>query len=315
MARLTVLGLILASTSTAVADSAIDVAAPPAVANRHQAIVGGTDVAPGMWPDTVAVLGKTGVCTGTLIAPDVVLTAGHCADITPTYVVANTTNYAVSGGAKVAVLRTVAYPDWDHTYDVSVIILSQPINSVTPRRIGTACSYDEFQPDTMVRLVGFGATDAGGATSNTHLKEAMTAVVDPVCSGPYGCNKVVAPGGEFVAGGSGNADSCFGDSGGPVYLETERGPILVGAVSRGVNNSATPCGGGGIYVRTDNIIQWIEDTAGHAVMKDDCVGAAPMDAADAPTDEVGCNATGTGSASLAFSVLALGLAVARRRRR
>ena len=43
-----------------------------------------------------------------------------------------------------------------------------------------------------------------------------------------GCNPNVAPGGEFIAGGSGTADSCFGDSGGPVYLDTPAGPVLIG---------------------------------------------------------------------------------------
>ncbi len=323
MSRCILVGASLASLVVAVAvahaDSQSDPSPPPAALQREQAIVGGSDVPAGKWPDTVAVLGKTGVCSGTLIAPDVVLTAGHCADITPTYVIANTTNYAVTGGAKVAVARTVAYPNWDKTYDISLIMLSQPINSVTPRRIGTACTYAGFAADTLVRLVGFGATDAGGASANTHLKEAMTLVVDPTCSGPYGCNHSVQPGGEFVAGGSGTADSCFGDSGGPVYLETERGPIVIGAVSRGVNNAATPCGGGGIYVRTDKIIQWIEDTAGKAVMKDECIdetaAGSDSDTQDPATDEVGCNAAGAGSGSLAFGALALGLALSRRRRR
>ena len=282
-----------------------------------QAIVGGSDVPAGKWPDTVAVLGETGVCTGTLIAPDVVLTAGHCADINPLTVIANTTDYAKAGGAKVKVARTVAHPDWDSTYDVALIILSQPITSVAPRAIGTSCSFREVAADTQVRLVGFGATDFQGVASNTSLKEAMTAVIDPTCSGGFGCNTSVAPGGEFVAGGTGTADSCFGDSGGPVYLDTSRGPILIGAVSRGVNNAATPCGSGGIYVRTDKIAQWIEETAGKDVLKDDCVGAESNDAGEQEpsADEVGCSATGSGTSTLGFGALALGLALARRRRR
>src|SRR6185312_1903971 len=34
-------------------------------------VVGGTNVPPGQWPDTVAVLAENAMCTGTLIAPDV----------------------------------------------------------------------------------------------------------------------------------------------------------------------------------------------------------------------------------------------------
>ncbi len=336
MSRCTFLGVFLASTSSlALADSRLDVTSTPSLAQRSEVIVGGTDVPPGKWPDTVAVLGETGVCTGTLIAPDIVLTAGHCADITPTTVLANTTDYSAGGGARASVQRTVAYPNWENTYDVSVIVLSSPINSVTPRRMGTSCSFSTFNPNVMVRLVGFGATDMEGEASNSQLKEATTAVVDPMCSSGNGCNTAVAPGGEFIAGGTGTADSCFGDSGGPVYLDTPRGPIVVGAVSRGVNNSATPCGGGGIYVRTDKIIDWVEETTGKTVMKDECVAGpddtgtgtgsgsgsgSGVDGEESAFDDTvvgGCSVgggSGSGS-SLAIGGVVLALALARKRRR
>jgi len=319
MSRSTIVGVVLACTAS-VASAASDGASPvgPGSGDGTSAVVGGSDVPEGKWPDTVAVLGKRGICSGTLIAPDVVLTAGHCADIEPVSVVANTIDYAGNSGTKVNVARTVAYPDWENSYDVSVIVLGTPINAVTPRRIGTACSFDAFAPSTPVRLVGFGATDMQGATTNTHLKEAMTAVVDPTCADGHGCNPSVAPGGEFVAGGTGNADSCFGDSGGPVYLDTPRGAILVGAVSRGVSGAATPCGGGGIYVRTDKIIPWIEETTGRTVAKDECTAetystGAPDDTGDGADASTGGCSTSGGSSSLVFGLLALGFAVSRRR--
>ncbi len=315
--RCTILLVLLASASIAAAESN-DGSAARAAEDRTSAIIGGDMVPDGKWPDTVAVLGASGTCTGTLIAPDVVLTAGHCADLEPTTVVANTTDYA-SGGTRVAVLRTVAHPEWATTYDVAVVVLAKPITGVTPRRIATSCTYQQFRDTTMVRIVGFGATSMDGKATNTRLREAMTQVTDPMCSAESGCNKKVAPGGEFVAGGTGTADSCFGDSGGPVYLDTERGPIVVGAVSRGVDNTATPCGGGGIYVRTDKIISWIEETAGKDIAKDDCTAAdgtpymAEADADASATDGGGCSATRGSSAGLGLLAFA-GLALRRRRR-
>src|SRR3954471_22340613 len=203
MQRWLVLATLFATATFSTIAAAEDAAPNPSTENvdrgRNEAIVGGSDVADGQWPDTVAVLGTDGSCTGTLIAPDVVLTAGHCANIKPTHIIANTVDYAKSGGVRINVARTTAYPHWQTTYDVSIIQLVAPVTGVEPRKLGTSCTFASFKATTNVHLVGFGATDMQGTSANSHLKEAMTAVVDPTCMGGRGCNKTVAPGGEFVA--------------------------------------------------------------------------------------------------------------------
>lgn len=273
-------------------------------------VVGGSTAPPGKWPDAVAVLGTSGSCTGTLVAPDVVITAGHCAEINPTEVIANTTDYTGADGVMVDVKSTTAYPDWQHTYDLSVIVLDRPIAGVTPRKVGTACTFGELRSAMSVHLVGYGLTAEDGTGNNTLLNEAMAPIVDPDCSGGRGCHAKVAPGGEFVAGGDGT-DSCFGDSGGPVYFDTPRGTVVIGAVSRGIDGAAMPCGGGGIYVRTDKVIDWIEQTTGRTIAKDDCSGNG-SDYADAygAVASGGCS-TGRGGAGLGIGLALLAL---RRRR-
>lgn len=283
----------------------------PQSGSEHSSVVGGTTAPLGKWPDAVAVLGPNGSCTGTLVAPDVVVTAGHCSEIHPSQVIANTVDFT-QGGDKVGVISTTAYPDWQHSYDISVIVLAKPITNVTPRKLGTSCTFDHFVAAMDVHLVGFGLTAADGTGDNTHLNEAMAPVVDPTCMGPYGCVKSIAPGGEFVAGGGGT-DSCFGDSGGPVYLDTPRGVIAIGAVSRGVNGSSTPCGGGGIYVRTDKVIDWLEATTGRDIAQDDC-GGAPVEPAAKTADMGGGCSTTHGGSGLGV-LIALGGLVAMRRRR
>jgi secreted trypsin-like serine protease len=310
-----VLALALATTVVACTDQ--ELSPDTGLSETRSAIVGGSEAGAGEWPDAVAVLGTEGTCSGTLIAPDVVLTAGHCAGIEPTQVIANTTDYAQPGGIRVDVARTVSFPDWQHSYDLSVLVLASPIEDVTPRAIGTACTYRDFVRETPVRLVGFGATDKLGQMSNTHLREAMTMVTDPDCTGGHGCKDELAPGGEFVAGGTGEADSCFGDSGGPVYLDTDSGPVVIGAVSRGVSGSETPCGGGGIYVRTDNVIEWIEDTAGTTIAKDDCGGVEYKTEAQLGSAGQGGGCAATSGAGGGASAGALGLvllAIVKRRR-
>ena len=275
-------------------------------------VVGGSIVPPGKWPDAVAILGPDGSCTGTLIAPDVVLTAGHCTGINPTEIVANTTNYNGSGGQRVAIASITAYPNYQEKFDVAVVVLVSPVIGVVPRAVGGHCTMSGFADETMVHLVGFGLTDTSGTGGNTALRETMAPVLDATCSGGNGCRDAVAPQGEFVAGGSGG-DSCFGDSGGPVYLDTSRGPVLVAAVSRGLDDSATPCGGGGIYVRTDKVLAWIEQTTGREIAKD-CPDES-ADAADDASDSSGGCSTSRGGASSVLVLLAIGsLGLARRRR-
>jgi len=293
-------------------------------------VIGGTTVPPGKWPDAVAVLGAGGSCTGTLIAPDVVLTAGHCAEVNPTRVIANSLDFNASGGITAAVKSITPYPSWETSYDVSVIVLTAPVAGVTPRKLGIGCTFQQgFAKNTTVHLVGFGSTDIQGGGTNTRLNETTAPVTDPDCTGGNGCVPGVSPGGEFIAGGGGK-DSCFGDSGGPVYLDTPRGPVVIGAVSRGLDNSPTPCGGGGIYVRTDKIAAWLESTTGKQIAKDTCadVGSGSGTGTGRDTNgtgdgtggaDVGGDVTGGcsagGSAGGLGGPLALGLALVALRRR
>jgi secreted trypsin-like serine protease len=300
-------------------------------------VIGGSAVPAGKWPDAVAVVGAQGSCTGTLIAPDIVLTAGHCADAGLTQVIANTTNYNGAGGVRSQIASITAYPNWETTFDIAVIKLTTPITTVTPRPVGASCTFQGFSSNMMVHLVGFGLTDTAGQGNNTELREATAPVTDPTCAGTAaGCSTGAAPAGEFIAGGNGT-DSCFGDSGGPVYLDTPRGTMVIAAVSRGLDNSATPCGGGGIYVRTDKVLQWIEQTAGKPVSKDSCAGGGVTPPPDPSEDDEenpppgggdpqnpddntgtyggeitgGCSTNGSSAASLLLGLALLGL---RRRR-
>jgi secreted trypsin-like serine protease len=68
----------------------------------------------------------------------------------------------------------------------------------------------------------------------------------------------------MVAGHQGlQRDTCKGDSGGPLYIHTGNDQYaLLGVTSRGVRNGFTTCGDGGIYVRLDRCVDWIEQVTG-----------------------------------------------------
>ncbi len=132
---------------------------------------------------------------------------------------------------------------------------------------------------------------------------------DAACTSDPACEPNVAPGGEFTAGGAGR-DSCFGDSGGPLYVDTTHGPALIGVVSRGEPVGGKPCGGDGVYVRADAVASWIEKTTGRKLTRSACDLPAdgPGDAAVADADAGGCSASRGlvgGGALLGLVVLAL----------
>ena len=274
-------------------------------------IVGGTDVPPGRWPDVVAVIGDLGACSGTLIAADLVLTAGHCIGIEPKTVVINSIDWTRPGGESRAVKWARAYPEWQSHYDVGIVMLENPV-AVPPRAVAQYCSRS-LVADSRLQIVGFGLTTNAGTDANTRLHEASVPVVDATCTGNAACEPSVAPGGEFTAGGHG-VDACFGDSGGPAFLDTKQGPALIGVVSRALADWTNPCGGGGVYVRADKVVAWIERVSGRKLLRAPC--DRPGD--DAGEGEAGGCSAGSGVEAiftLLYGALCIGALRRARRRR
>ena len=234
-------------------------------------VVGGAQASQGAWPDTAAIVfqGNQVGCTGTLIAPDVVITAGHCIG-NIVGVLLNTNDYT-SGGEYIKVRKEIEYPNSWGTVDVGLLLLEKE-SSVEPRTIARECVLDEGYDGANVQIVGYGALDIWGNQYGTKLMEATSTITDHDCSDmSLGCNGSVSPGGEMGAGGNG-VDACFGDSGGPLYLLTPKGDYLVGVTSRSYANVWAPCEEGGIWGRPDSILPWIESQSGRTLPKPDCGG-------------------------------------------
>lgn len=120
--------------------------------------------------------------SGTLIAPNWVLTAAHVADNQPL----NSWKFDLGGAAtRVDVAEVVIHPGWDQSggdigsgFDLALMRLATPITSVTPATISRRAIPS---PGTVIAHTGFGGTGNGitGFTSQTPIvKRASTNVLE-----------------------------------------------------------------------------------------------------------------------------------------
>lgn len=265
------LGLVLTLVpAVALAEDRGSTSGPHATTTGGQAVIGGSAAPAGKWPDAAAVFfgGQQG-CSGTLIAPNLVLTAGHCVafgDPPDQVLVGASALSKASEGQMVSVMKAIEYTASQSTIDAGLLVLAQPVTGIEPRAIASGWARLDIQNGAQVQLVGFGTIDRDANVSTDALMEATTTITDYNCTTSAGCNALARPDGELGAGGMG-VDTCPGDSGGPVYLLTSYGSFLAGITSRGYDDNQYACSEGGIYARPDKqeVIDWIETETGEKV--------------------------------------------------
>ncbi len=236
------------------------------------AVVGGTNAGPNEFPAVAEITFGAFLCTGTLIAPNTVLSAGHCGSVTgaavaspaswpPQLIDVRIGSNKPGQGERRPVQSVTLNPNYLLTsgYDISLLKLSSNSTKAPAKVAGTA-EGSLWTPGTLESIVGWGATEEGGDLPDTLQKGQVPITTDAYCSGAYSDfdpNTMVCAG--FPQGG---VDTCQGDSGGPMFGRTSTGVLrVVGATSFG-EGCARP-NKPGVYARVGDTVlrEWIRSQA------------------------------------------------------
>lgn len=234
--------IVLATAAQASQPEGID-----ASADQSPLIANGSPVPTCGWPTAVAVEGGGGLCTGTLIHPELVVYAAHCGAGNKTIRFGES---AFGGGRSVGTAFCETNPEYagveDQAHDWAYCRLDEAVTDVpiTPALHGE-CESTILQINQEVALTGFGDTLQGGAGTKNWGLSFLAAV-----------NK---PGNVTVVGTSGTASVCPGDSGGPALVRFPDGSWHAFGIASTVSGG---CGGTGTHSLITGAIPWIEEQSG-----------------------------------------------------
>lgn len=245
------------------------------------AVVGGAPASAGEWPWLARIVAFDGArvmtCSGSVIAPNIVLTAGHCAVDETTLallpaadfdVTTGTRNWLTSPGQVSAVSRVVLYPGWSPSSggvspdgDVAVLQLATPTTAPALPLASPNADAGLYAPGTAAAVAGWGRTVGSQSLLPDDLRWTTTTVqstswCEAEATNQFGATLDAANQMCAIDAPSDRAGICWGDSGGPLVARDPGGAIVeIGIAS----SMATDCSvtAPDFFQRIDAVSPWL----------------------------------------------------------
>jgi len=257
-------------------------------------IINGTTTSPYFMRSVGAMVARQGMyqaafCSGTLVAQNLVLTAGHCLEkvtvAQTSFHVGNSANGAVSS-TSVAAKQFIFHPKYKKNqtppsqltdyYDIALVKLAKGMPYAPAKMVRKQQAPYLLKLGEKVLLMGYGKTNAKTNSGGTRMQGFSTL-------------KMIGTS-ELWADNSNWAQKCFGDSGGPTLMKTKINGItewhVVGVASR----TGKDCTYGSVETRVDVFLPWIHKygsiPCGSGLSKN-CSGTTTKDSGVIPKKDVG----------------------------
>jgi secreted trypsin-like serine protease len=212
-------------------------------------------------------------CTGTVVAPRVVLTAGHCVEDIESSSIVEPQLIAVATGVSnltkiqppqvSKVERVLAYPGFDPTQlhgDAGLLILSAPV-AAPPIALATGADAALYDPGDQLTVAGWGIDNRATGHAPNQLQAAIVPIEEASrCKeGTRRFYPFFDPSRQVCALDSPHfhITTCHGDSGGPaIATRTDGTQVELGVTSLGDGscNPSSPA----VFTRVDQISSWVQ---------------------------------------------------------